>query len=92
MIIFILSPLGDFKPLRYSTGNMAKKQDDQELITISEAARRFGLSPQYLRDIARSGRLKARKLGRDWLTTPVDVEIYIQSRSKKGAFREDIER
>ena len=92
MIIFILSPLGDFKPLRYNTGNMAKKQDDQELITISEAARRFGLSPQYLRDIARSGRLKARKLGRDWLTTPVDVEIYIQSRSKKGAFREDIER
>jgi excisionase family DNA binding protein len=78
--------------MRYSIGRMAKKQDDQELITISEAAQRFGLSPQYLRDIARSGRLKARKIGRDWLTTAVDVEIYIQSRRKKGAFREDIKR
>jgi DNA binding domain, excisionase family len=71
---------------------MSKKVDPQELITISEAARRFGLSPQYLRDIARSGRLNARKIGRDWLTTPADVETYIQSRSKKGAFREDIKR
>jgi len=71
---------------------MAKRVDPQELITITEAARRFGLSPQYLRDIARSGRLRARKMGRDWLTTPADVEIYIQSRRKKGAFREDLKR
>jgi excisionase family DNA binding protein len=71
---------------------MAKKPDDHELITISEAARRFGLSPQYLRDIARSGRLKARKMGRDWLTTPADVDAYIRSRTRKGAFRKDIEK
>jgi excisionase family DNA binding protein len=69
---------------------MAKKFDSQELITISVAAQRFGLSPQYLRDIARSGRLKAQKIGRDWLTTPADVEAYIRSRSKKGAFRDDV--
>jgi excisionase family DNA binding protein len=69
---------------------MARKPEDRELITISEAARRFGLSPQYLRDIARSGRLKAQKFGRDWLTTPADVEAYIHSRTRKGAFRHDI--
>jgi excisionase family DNA binding protein len=71
---------------------MAWKPEDRELITISEAARRFGLSPQYLRDIARSGRLKAQKIGRDWLTTPADVEAYIRSRTRKGAFRKDIEK
>jgi excisionase family DNA binding protein len=71
---------------------MGKKANDQELITISEAARRFGLSPQYLRDIARSGRLKAQKIGRDWLTTPADVEAYIRSRTRKGAFRKDIDK
>jgi excisionase family DNA binding protein len=70
---------------------MVKKIDPQELITISEAARRFGLSPQYLRDIARTGRLKARKMGRDWLTTPADMEAYIRSRTRKGAFRKDID-
>jgi excisionase family DNA binding protein len=71
---------------------MAWKPEDRELITISEATRRFGLSPQYLRDIARSGRLKAQKIGRDWLTTPADVEAYISSRTRKGAFRKDIDK
>jgi excisionase family DNA binding protein len=71
---------------------MVKKMDPLELITISEAAECFGLSPQYLRDIARSGRLKARKMGRDWFTTPADVETYIRSRTRKGSFRDDIDK
>ena len=69
---------------------MAKTDSSKELITLSEAAKRYGLSPTYLRTIARNGRLRAQKVGRDWLTTPLDVENYIASRSQRGAFRDDL--
>src|SRR5262245_44553277 len=69
---------------------MAKTDSSEELIPLSEAARRYGLSPTYLRQIARKGRLKAKKIGRGWLTTPLEVENYIASRSRRGAFREDL--
>ena len=53
-----------------------------ELMTLAEAARRFKLSKTYLRDIARNGRLKAQKFGRDWLTTEEDVREYLRSRQQ----------
>lgn len=62
-----------------------------ELISLSEAAKRYGLSHVYLRDIAVSGRLKARKIGHYWVTTPADVEAYLSTREKKGAYRVDID-
>jgi hypothetical protein len=61
-----------------------------ELISLSEAAKRYGLSMNYLRDIATSGRLKARKIGNYWVTTPRAVEDYIASREKKGFYRKDL--
>ncbi len=63
-----------------------------QLISLQEAAKRFGLSKTYLRTIARNGRLRAIKVGRDWLTTPKDVQEYLKSRQEKGAFRHDIKR
>jgi excisionase family DNA binding protein len=62
------------------------------LISLSDAAQLYGLSPTYLRTIARNGRLRAVKVGRDWLTTPADVETYVASRSKRGAYRHDLGR
>lgn len=70
--------------------SIAVATNSDELITLVEAADLFGLSVQYLRDIARSERLKAKKMGRDWVTTPADVETYLKSREKKGAYRGDI--
>ena len=70
--------------------SIAVATNSNELITLIEAAELFGLSVQYLRDIARSERLKAKKMGRDWVTTPADVEAYLKSREKKGAYRGDI--
>ena len=70
--------------------SIAVATNSDELITLIDAAELFGLSVQYLRDIARSGRLKAKKMGRDWVTTPADVEAYLKSREKKGAYRGDI--
>ena len=65
-------------------------QDPDELITLGEAGRRYGLSPYTLRLLARRGRLQAQKMGRDWFTTPKDVEAYLASRAKTGRFRHDI--
>jgi excisionase family DNA binding protein len=52
-----------------------------ELISLAEAAELSGFSPNYLRDIARNGRLRAKKVGRDWLTTVAAVEEYRRTRS-----------
>lgn len=70
---------------------MPKKKTSGELISLVEAANRYGFKAGHLRNLASRGRLKARKMGRDWFTTPADVEDYIQSRQRRGVFRTDIE-
>jgi excisionase family DNA binding protein len=62
----------------------------QDLISLAEAAKRYGLTPDYLRQLAIKGRLKARKIGRNWVTTAGDVEDYINTRQKIGAYRDDL--
>lgn len=46
-------------------------------LSLREAAARSGLSASHLRLLARTGRLKARKLGRDWFTTEAAVVAYL---------------
>ena len=69
---------------------MENKPPADELITLAEAARRYGCVHAYLRQLAIRGRLKAWKLGRDWITTPADVEAFIASRHTSGSYRDDI--
>jgi hypothetical protein len=64
--------------------------DKQELITLAQAAERYGFTTSYLRILAAKKRLQAQKVGNIWLTTPAAVEEYIRSREKRGAFKEDI--
>lgn len=64
---------------------MAKNKD--ELMPLSEAADAYGYSGDYLRRLAEKGRLKARKLGRNWLTTSGDMESFIESREKRGVYK-----
>lgn len=66
-------------------------RDKDELISLAEAARRYGFSQEYLSRLARRGRLKAVKIARNWLTTPADVEAFIRSRQRRGKFRNDIQ-
>jgi hypothetical protein len=61
------------------------------LISLPEAADIYGFNPKYLAQLAKKGRLSAQKIGGIWLTTQHDVETYIRSRQRKGAFREDID-
>jgi hypothetical protein len=53
-----------------------------ELITLPEAAQLSGLSHDLLRDIARKGRLRAKKYGPMWLTTMAAIEEYKESRHR----------
>lgn len=61
------------------------------MISLAQAAELYGLSPSYLRTIARNGRLEATKIGNSWVTTPQAVEAYIRSREKKGFYRSDLD-
>ena len=70
---------------------MNDTDDKTRLISLPEAAELYGFSANYLNELARKGRLEARKVGNMWLTTPKDVEMYINSRKKRGVYRDDIE-
>jgi hypothetical protein len=65
--------------------------DKHQFITLTEAAEKYGFSQGYLRQLVLKGRLEARKSGGVWLTTPANVEVYIASRRRRGAYRADIE-
>ena len=67
-----------------------KKPKPDDLITVTQAAKLYGFSRNYIRQLILRGRLKARKLGAQWVTTPADVEAFIKSRQKIGVYRSDI--
>ena len=48
-----------------------------DALSLREAAARSGLSASHLRLLARTGRLKAQKIGRDWFTTETAVLTYL---------------
>jgi hypothetical protein len=54
--------------------------DLDEFITLEQASTLSGLTKNSLRVYALSGRMKAKKFGRDWLTTPRWVREYLESR------------
>lgn len=58
-----------------------------ELISLADAAKLSGFGVRYLQDIAQSGRLRAKKIARNWLTTMAAVEEY--KRTRKFIVKED---
>jgi hypothetical protein len=48
-----------------------------DFLSLRDAAARSGLSASHLRLLARTGRLQAQKLGRDWFTTEAAVLAYL---------------
>jgi len=69
---------------------MSEGAKSSELITLREAAEYSGFSYRYLVNLAGKGRLTATKMGMQWFTTRADVDRYIDSRKKRGSYREDI--
>ncbi|MFO7678599.1 MAG: helix-turn-helix domain-containing protein [Chloroflexota bacterium] len=70
---------------------MTEPNDKNRLISLAEAAELYDFDHKYLAELAKKGRLNARKVGFFWTTTPADVEAYIASRQKRGKFRDDIQ-
>jgi hypothetical protein len=58
--------------------------EDEELIPLSEAAAISGFTPDHVGLLARTGRLKARKIGRNWVTTRAAVEEYMRDPFKRS--------
>ncbi len=75
MTIVVLRPSGYN---RVEAKKEALPIDQGELITLREAAEISGLSHSHLRNLARSGKLKAKKLGTDWTTTREAVAGYLK--------------
>jgi excisionase family DNA binding protein len=53
-------------------------------MTLKEAAEALGLAPATLRWQIANGKLKARKVGRDWHVTPREVERYRRETRRTG--------
>lgn len=51
-------------------------------MTLIEAAAILGITPDTLRQQIARGKLKARKVGRDWHVTPSEVKRYRQEHSR----------
>jgi len=55
-----------------------------ELISVTEAARRLGLSPQRVRQFVESGRLRARKVGAQWVIRAADLRRFANKPRRPG--------
>jgi hypothetical protein len=60
--------------------------EGEKLISLKEAAAQNVLSLSHLQLLARTGRLRAKKIGRDWFTTREAVAEYVNDAElrKKG--------
>lgn len=69
-------------------GSKEEGSEDQprldKLIPLSEAAELSGLSQPHLALLARQGKLWAKKIGRDWLTTEDAVREYLARDRRPG--------
>jgi excisionase family DNA binding protein len=62
----------------------SSKLGDHGLIPLSEAAAYGGFTAEYVRQLAKSGKLRADKIGRNWMTTKKAVDDYKRTKPKRG--------
>ena len=55
-----------------------------KLISITDAAKRCGLSASHLRKLIREGHIKGVKVGWSWLTTEEAVQEYLKQEHRPG--------
>lgn len=56
---------------------MNQTTQEVELLSLKDAAELSPYSADYLNLLARKGKIKARKIGRDWLITKADLFEYL---------------
>ena len=55
-----------------------------DLITLEKAAKISGLSHDHLRRLAGQGKIWAKKIGRDWVTTEQSLRNYLSQDRRPG--------
>ena len=51
----------------------------ETLYTVEQVAEKFGVTQNYVRNLARDGELPARKIGRHWRFTDDDLAAFLES-------------
>jgi excisionase family DNA binding protein len=59
-----------------------------ELLSIKDAAGISPYSPDYLNFLVRKGKIKATKVGRDWLLTKFDLFEYVKKQYSESKNRQ----
>jgi excisionase family DNA binding protein len=59
------------------------KANDNRLLMVGEVAAILGYTVQHTRVLIRTGKLKGRKLGRDWAVRETDVRDFVEKRSSR---------
>lgn len=54
-----------------------------DVLTCDQAAADYGASPRYIRQEIQLGRLKAQKVGRDWVILRRDYNAWKQSKTDR---------
>lgn len=54
-------------------------------MNVTEAAAELGVTPEWLRHLARNGKIAASRKGRDWFFPNEGVKIFQNSRLRNGA-------
>lgn len=57
---------------------------DQELLSLSEAAKKYAIPMTTIRDAMRRGEIEGRKIGSQWVVKAQSVEAFLENRPKKG--------
>ena len=62
----------------------------ENLISLKEAGAINSLSPDHLRRLAEQGKLDAKKIGRNWITTEDSINKYMEKRKPRGRPKKDL--
>jgi excisionase family DNA binding protein len=65
---------------------MAKEENESKLITTKIASQILGVTPDYVRRLCQEGKIRAQRLGHDWIFTLADIKYLKEQRKlkKKG--------
>jgi excisionase family DNA binding protein len=75
--------------LRFFAEAMPDEFNPTEWITTSRAAELMGYDYAHVRLLARKGRIKATKMGRDWLVDRTSAVAYAEEMERLGAAKHD---
>ena len=60
------------------------------MISLKDASKLCKLSPDHLRRLAEQGKLDAKKIGRNWITTKDAINKYMEQRNPRGRPKSDL--